>query len=219
VVKPAERRMEIDRRFAKNSWVVQAGDRGAGDRHEEALAHVAALPRGERDRRSWSSCSTGCRILDALEHYDGRAALLQREASPESSCRCRGAAGTDEPVRLLPGQARRGGIDHVAEGPERLRANKAICRSSRDARRGFLRAEADEGGHAREQCSPRSSLVAVVLNTIDDSLKGNPSQRQRWDLTSIAPLRDLLSAARKAGRYVMLASDHGRKSRGSASMA
>jgi hypothetical protein len=52
-------------------------------------------------------------------------------------------------------------------------------------------------------------LVALVLNAVDASLKGDSQHRIRWSLDAIRPLRSLLDAAREAGRCVLLASDHG----------
>ncbi|WP_437840169.1 BREX-2 system phosphatase PglZ [Sorangium sp. So ce1153] len=52
-------------------------------------------------------------------------------------------------------------------------------------------------------------VVAIVINAIDASLKGDPQQRHAWTVESIKSLPDLLDRAREAGRAVLLASDHG----------
>ncbi len=52
-------------------------------------------------------------------------------------------------------------------------------------------------------------LVAIVVNAIDDALKGNPATRHEWTPETIASLPDLLDKARLSGRAVLLASDHG----------
>ncbi len=52
-------------------------------------------------------------------------------------------------------------------------------------------------------------LVAIVVNAIDDALKGNPATRHEWEVDTIASLPDLLEKARLSGRAVLLASDHG----------
>jgi hypothetical protein len=58
----------------------------------------------------------------------------------------------------------------------------------------------DTGGHP---------LVAAVLNTIDDALdKSDPIDRQ-WSVDDITHLRVLLQAAGRAGRTVVMVSDHG----------
>ncbi|MDN6706343.1 BREX-2 system phosphatase PglZ [Corynebacterium glyciniphilum] len=52
-------------------------------------------------------------------------------------------------------------------------------------------------------------LVAAVLNTIDDALdKSDPIDRQ-WSVDDITHLRVLLQAAGRAGRTVVMVSDHG----------
>ncbi len=57
--------------------------------------------------------------------------------------------------------------------------------------------------------SPGGRLVTVVLNAIDSSLKADAQQRTRWSVDTVKALRALLEAAQEAGRFVLLASDHG----------
>jgi len=52
-------------------------------------------------------------------------------------------------------------------------------------------------------------VVAVVVNAIDDQLKGSTQMRVRFSVDDIRPLRDLLDAAEDTGRLVLLTSDHG----------
>jgi hypothetical protein len=52
-------------------------------------------------------------------------------------------------------------------------------------------------------------VVAIVINAIDASLKGDAQVSDTWRPEDIRSLRDLLEAAREAGRSVLLASDHG----------
>lgn len=52
-------------------------------------------------------------------------------------------------------------------------------------------------------------IVALVINAIDSSLKGDPQQRHAWTVESIRSLPELLDRARETGRAVLLASDHG----------
>ena len=55
----------------------------------------------------------------------------------------------------------------------------------------------------------RHPLVATVLNTIDDALdKSDPLDRQ-WSVPDITHLHVLLQAAARAGRTVVMVSDHG----------
>ncbi|MDQ3432745.1 MAG: BREX-2 system phosphatase PglZ, partial [Actinomycetota bacterium] len=52
-------------------------------------------------------------------------------------------------------------------------------------------------------------VVAVVINTIDDTLHKQDPSSTRWTLDRLTPLKSLLSEARTAGRTVILTSDHG----------
>jgi len=52
-------------------------------------------------------------------------------------------------------------------------------------------------------------VVGVVVNAIDDSLKGNPQVDRTWTLDKIRALADLLTLAREAGRTILFTSDHG----------
>jgi hypothetical protein len=58
--------------------------------------------------------------------------------------------------------------------------------------------------------SEPSTVVGVVLNTIDDSLRdGKSGSAPTWRLADITYLDELLTAAAAAGRPVVLTSDHG----------
>lgn len=52
-------------------------------------------------------------------------------------------------------------------------------------------------------------LVAAVLNTVDDMLHHTDPGGTDWTLQTIRHLRPLLEAARRAGRTVIITSDHG----------
>jgi len=56
---------------------------------------------------------------------------------------------------------------------------------------------------------PKTPVVAVVLNTIDDALAKHDPGGTRWTLDTVQHLRHLLNAAALAGRAVILTSDHG----------
>ncbi len=56
---------------------------------------------------------------------------------------------------------------------------------------------------------PDQPLVAAVVNTLDDALKGAPSLEFTTQAIDIKPLPDLLLRARQAGRAVLLVADHG----------
>ncbi|MGN9811550.1 BREX-2 system phosphatase PglZ [Micromonospora sp. BQ11] len=58
--------------------------------------------------------------------------------------------------------------------------------------------------------SDRTHLVAVVINTVDDSLAhGREGDEPGWQLGDIGFLRSLLDLARSTGRAVVITSDHG----------
>ncbi len=55
----------------------------------------------------------------------------------------------------------------------------------------------------------KNRLVAVVVNAVDDLLAAGDQVAVAWEIDTIKPLRELLHAARDAGRVVVLTSDHG----------
>ncbi|WP_434581797.1 BREX-2 system phosphatase PglZ [Carbonactinospora thermoautotrophica] len=62
----------------------------------------------------------------------------------------------------------------------------------------------------RDAVADPGTVVGVVLNTIDDALQhGRESGAAGWRLDHIAYLRELLDAAQRAVRPVILTSDHG----------
>lgn len=56
---------------------------------------------------------------------------------------------------------------------------------------------------------PNTKLVACVLNTIDDALDKSDPAGITWTPETVRHLRPLLSAAKTAGRTVVMTSDHG----------
>ncbi len=52
-------------------------------------------------------------------------------------------------------------------------------------------------------------VVALVLNVIDDALKGNPQKEHEWNVQSIRSLPALMDAAEGHNRVILFASDHG----------
>ena len=97
-------------------------------------------------------------------------------------------------------------------------ANNAVVKKfvpATDAPRLLLRGEANTtaGGASPEALSlianPDRRVVALVLNVIDESLKGSNALRNSWGVDSIASLPDLLDKAQQHGRSILLSSDHG----------
>ena len=62
----------------------------------------------------------------------------------------------------------------------------------------------------REAMHDSAAVVGVVLNTVDDALDhGREGDAPQWRLSGIRYLRELLDEAARAGRPVILTSDHG----------
>lgn len=62
----------------------------------------------------------------------------------------------------------------------------------------------------RDAVADPTRLVAVVINTVDDTLAfGREGDEPGWQLGQIGFLRSLLDLARSAGRAVIITSDHG----------
>lgn len=110
-----------------------------------------------------------------------------------------------------------GRAEDTQKDRERFRDNKVIgsFASSTEPPTLLLRAESHtKGGSASEEAlrlvgDTERRVVAIVVNAIDDSLKGNPATRHAWGVENIASLPDLMERARASGRAVLLASDHG----------
>lgn len=65
-------------------------------------------------------------------------------------------------------------------------------------------------GDVRAAIEDRGTVVGVVLNTIDDALRdGREGSAPHWRLADVTYLGELLSAAARVGRPVILTSDHG----------
>ncbi|MER7441265.1 BREX-2 system phosphatase PglZ [Micromonospora avicenniae] len=65
-------------------------------------------------------------------------------------------------------------------------------------------------GDLTEALAGPARLVAVVINTVDDSLAhGREGDEAGWQLDGVGVLRSLLNHARNAGRAVVITSDHG----------
>ncbi|MBK8255144.1 MAG: BREX-2 system phosphatase PglZ [Polyangiaceae bacterium] len=114
-------------------------------------------------------------------------------------------------------QATPGKVEDTQKDRERFRDNKVMHKffPGTSAPTLLLRAESQtKGGAATEEAlrlveDTDQRVVAVVLNSIDDSLKGNPATRHPWGVDNIASLADLLEKARACGRAVLFAADHG----------
>jgi hypothetical protein len=232
-------RVELDRRFAAALVAWHGADRpgAATVPIDRALERVALrYLEGDESRRllvllldgmAWAQT---VEILEALHKLPDRWGPLSWHVSKTG----RLADGHDLPpggvivVANLPtvtevsrsaffaGQTVQSGKDHKSEkDPARFAENKRLAKVAPKPPKLYLKGEASEsdGAVARPLLSKIADrddrLVAVVLNAIDASLKGDPQVQHAWTHETIGPLLPLLEAARDAGREVMLAADHG----------
>lgn len=111
---------------------------------------------------------------------------------------------------LLAGKLRRGRAadeSRVFESHEMWGAKKAKLFHKRAVRGGA--GEVLSGG-VTEALEDPDTLVAVVINTIDDALgPGREGEDSNWRIEHVGQLRTLLDRARYHGRAVIITSDHG----------
>lgn len=107
------------------------------------------------------------------------------------------------------------GNEPSAKDPARWAANQVIQKLMGDGKDAVLMLKDGlmAGGAAseavKEKIAGDDRIVAVVVNAIDDQLKGSKQLRVECSLDHIKPLRELLGTAESAGRAVLLVSDHG----------
>jgi hypothetical protein len=103
----------------------------------------------------------------------------------------------------------------TAGDPQRFEAHRGLLRVLQEGvAKLLLSSQVDDpsGGasrKARDLVASDERVVGLVLNAIDDTLRAGPQVRYRAVVDDIRPLRDLLQAARVAGRAILLVSDHG----------
>lgn len=114
---------------------------------------------------------------------------------------------------LFCGELRTGSQDTEQKGFAALTSAAGVTASPvfhkkplESSRLGF--AVADEVGAALDDTSGRS-LVAAVLNTIDDALDRSDPAGIEWGSDAVKHLAPLLERARGAGRTVVITADHG----------
>lgn len=78
----------------------------------------------------------------------------------------------------------------------------------------FHKAGVEQGHQLSQDVSAAISdasnqVVAIVINAIDDALAKSDQVRIEWDIETIPLLAEVLDQARRAGRAVILTSDHG----------
>jgi PglZ domain len=111
--------------------------------------------------------------------------------------------------RLEPGEA-----EDTAKDPARFAAHKGLTKLLDEAPQLYLRPDVETAtGELSKKAAllvrSKARIVAVVVNAIDDQLKGSRQMRVPCDLEHIKPLGPLLQEATEAGRAVLLVADHG----------
>ena len=238
VVQAADQvRRDLDRRFARA--LVRWHEAGAPVKNvmpiHQAVDRVAVkFLDDDESRRLLVVLFDGMAWAQAVELV----LSLQRLASPwgplawHGSSRGRVGASRVYPVVLanLPtvteisraaffaGKAMKPAREHKTDKDvERWREHRGVGKyfSDGEVPRLLLRSE----GHAADGSASREALgligdtsrrvVALVINAIDASLKGDTQTRNRWEVDDIKSLAKILDRAREAGRAVLVASDHG----------
>jgi hypothetical protein len=239
VSKVDELRRELDRRFARGlaAWIGAGLPRAPVLPIQRALGHMleAAL-KGQRERRAlvllmdgmgWAECTALLR--SAAESPAGLLPLrLNRELS-------RAAGVAAESVYALPVLAAIPTLTKVSrtaffagelppssrepsssEDPRRFAAHPVVTElnDGRPARL-LLRAEGhNTDGHLSDEARTlirdrNERIVGLVVNAIDASLKADAQQQHVWNMHTVLSLQDIFDEARRAGRSVLFASDHG----------
>jgi hypothetical protein len=158
---------------------------------------------------------------------DGMSAAVATELGEQIAERgwteiSRDAAGREAAVAMIPSVTRVSRTSLLTGRPavgDRTTERDGFSALWQRHRRGAdLLHKADIAGAAGHRLSERlvtgladgSTVVGVVLNTVDDALDhGREGDRTGWKLHDITYLPDLLDAARSYGRPVVLVSDHG----------
>jgi hypothetical protein len=236
VVEAADRaRCDLDRRFARAlvAWTAAGQPARGVIPIDKALERLASrfLDEEGKDRRLLVLLLDGMAWAQAVELLDS---LSERAWGPlawqTSKKACTGDGMYPVMVAFIPSMTEfsraaffagkpvpAGATEETRKDRDRFRENRAIARffSGADAPTLLLGSDSQTAGGAASEAALRlvadrdQRVVALVLNAIDDSLKGNPATRHPWRVENVASLADLLDAARDAGRAVLLASDHG----------
>lgn len=102
----------------------------------------------------------------------------------------------------------------TSKDPTRWRENRAVAALvGEDAPPLFVRADIlsghDLAAEIRDAVEGPARLVAVVVNAVDEDLKGSVQVAKDYSLVPVLPLDALLSAAEEGERAVLLVADHG----------
>lgn len=227
-------RRELDRKFARGlvEWTAAGQPANQVLPIDKALERIAAKFLEEKDDRrllvllldgmAWAQA---VELLDSLSqrawgplawHGTKKGRLgpgvypVMLAAVPSVTEISRAAFFAGKPIP--PGRA-----EDTQKDRDRFRENKVMAKffAGTDVPTLLLRSESQtKSGAASEEAlrlvaDPDRRVVGIVVNAIDDALKGNPATRHPWGVDNIASLADLLEKARECGRAVLLAADHG----------
>jgi hypothetical protein len=165
------------------------------------------------DGMSWPVCHE---LLTDIRHEHWFEATLEESlACPAPVLATVPSVTTYSRASLLSGELAKGDSNLEKRNFEANSALRQVC----DKRRPpllFHKREVTEGSRGvvgdelMAAISDRSNrIVGVVINAIDDRLKGAQQVREQWTINRIGPLSAILKSARDSGRVVILASDHG----------
>ena len=102
----------------------------------------------------------------------------------------------------------------TSKDPDRFASHALWKKLGISAPQLFLRNRAEDGaGHASADglalIRSKDRVVGMVVNALDDQLKGARQLRVCADLATIKPLDEILASATDAGRAILLIADHG----------
>jgi hypothetical protein len=209
-----KRRARLDRAFAQKlaAWMETAGNTDELLLVENVLDRIA---RPVAERRAplllvldGMSAAVGCQLAEDIaaerrwveigRREDGREPVIATVPSITSIAR----------TSLLSGALRGGGQTEEHAGFAAFWRPRATCLFHKGDLRGGPGSRLNPA--VRDAIHDLGTVVAVVLNTVDDMLdRGREGDAPQWRLTDISYLRDLLDEAARAGRPVILTSDHG----------
>jgi hypothetical protein len=220
----SERRRRLDAAFARRlgAWTAAGASPGRMLTVESVLPRVVAplVVGGKRPALllvlDGMSAAVAVELAEELSEQRWDEYDPLGDSEPEQQARRRAVVAalptvtTVSRMSLFAAELRQGGQDEerMAFEGHRLWRGRKVCLFHGDAVRG--RAGEVLADELQQALADTGTLVAVVLNTIDDALEhGREGLDAGWRVADIGPLRELLDFARYNGRAVIIVSDHG----------
>jgi hypothetical protein len=220
----SERRRRLDAAFARRlgAWTAAGASPGGMLTVESALPRVVAplVVAGKRPALllvlDGMSAAVAVELAEELREHRWDEYDPLGDGEPEQPARRRAVVAalptvtTVSRMSLFAAELRQGGQDEERRAFEghRLWRGRKVRLFHGDAVRGPAGEVLAE--ELQQALSDTDTLVAVVLNTIDDALDhGREGLDAGWRVADIGPLRELLDFARYNGRAVIVVSDHG----------